>query len=128
MILLDATVFIDFLNNIPQAVDFMDLIEHKNTALSSVTLAEVLVGCNQEEHNQILIFSQQLHFFNIDREIAISAARLRQEYRWKLPDAFQAALALEHKLTLITRNTKDFDPQIHTFVKIPYHLSVRKTR
>ena len=125
MILLDATVFIDFLNNIPQAVNFMDLIDPKDTALSSVTLAEVLVGCDQAEWERILIFSERLHFFNVDKESAVSAAHLRQEYRWKLPDAFQAAIALQHKLTFVTRNTKDFDPKTHKFVKIPYRLPVR---
>ena len=40
----------------------------------------------------------------------------------KLPDAFQAALALHHKIQLTTRNTKDFDRRKHKFVEVPYTL------
>ena len=122
MVLLDATVFIDFLNNVPEAVDLMGSIDPKNTALSSVTLAEVLVGCEPQEEERVLLLSRQFHFLSIDREIAVFAAQLRRKHRWKLPDAFQAALALHHKLTFITRNSKDFDPRVHKFVKVPYHI------
>jgi predicted nucleic acid-binding protein len=52
--------------------------------------------------------------------IAEKAAALRRAYGWKLPDAFQAALALTHHLRLCTRNTKDFDPKEHAFVEVPY--------
>jgi hypothetical protein len=41
---------------------------------------------------------------------------------WKLPDAFQAAIAILHDVKLCTRNTKDFNPQKHPFVEIPYLL------
>ena len=34
--------------------------------------------------------------FDIDKETASLAAILRREHRWKLPDAFQAALALQN--------------------------------
>jgi predicted nucleic acid-binding protein len=50
------------------------------------------------------------------------AAQLRGKYGWKLPDAFQAALAQHHKTKLTTRNTKDFDPKKHDFVEVPYSL------
>jgi hypothetical protein len=47
---------------------------------------------------------------------------LRRQHGWKLPDAFQAATAQEHNLKLITRNTKDFTPDVHDFVVVPYRL------
>ena len=122
MVLLDATVLIDFLNDVLPAVEFMGSMDPEDTALSSVTLAEVLVGCNPAEQERVLLLSQKFHFLDIDKEVVISAARLRREYGWKLPDAFQAALALRHKLTFVTRNTKDFNPAVHKFVKIPYRL------
>lgn len=58
----------------------------------------------------------------IDALVAEKAALLRRQNGWKLPDAFQAALALIHDIKLCTRNTKDFNPQKHAFVKIPYQL------
>ncbi|MCP4629281.1 MAG: type II toxin-antitoxin system VapC family toxin [bacterium] len=57
-----------------------------------------------------------------DRPIADLAAKLRREHSWKLPDAFQAAIARHHKIKLITRNSKDFDPHKHEFVEIPYKI------
>ena len=122
MQLLDANILIDYLNNVSSAVEFMGSIDPKKTAISSVTLTEVLVGCNQNEKQIILLLIEPFTFFDIDRAVAIRAANLRQDYRWKLPDAFQAAIAVEHKLTLMTRNTKDFNPAVHKFVKIPYKL------
>ena len=56
----------------------------------------------------------------LDSVIADLADELRREHHWKLPDAFQAALALRHGLQLATRNTKDFPPKRHDFVTISY--------
>jgi predicted nucleic acid-binding protein len=47
---------------------------------------------------------------------------LRRTERWKLPDAFQAAIAIQHGLTLVTRNTRDFQPGREPAVLIPYRL------
>jgi len=58
----------------------------------------------------------------IDAAVADKAATLRRKYGWKLPDAFQAAIAIIHDVKLSTRNTKDFNPQRHSFVEIPYLL------
>jgi predicted nucleic acid-binding protein len=55
-------------------------------------------------------------------ETADVAARLRRTQRLKLPDAFQAAVAIQHELTLVTRNTRDFQPGGDPEVLIPYRL------
>jgi predicted nucleic acid-binding protein len=55
-------------------------------------------------------------------ERLLDSVILIDHYGWKLPDAFQAALALHHHLKLCTRNTKDFDPKKHSFVEVPYRL------
>ena len=122
MDLLDASIVIDFLNKIPPAIDFFLGVNRHQTAISAVTLAEVLAGADAAEKEQILRFIEPFEFFVIDKESSILAAELRQQYHWKLPDSFQAALALKYKLTFITRNTKDFNPSIHKFVKIPYKV------
>ena len=122
MQLLDANILIDYLRAVPDAVEFMASLDPKKTAVSSVTLAEVLVGCDQQQQKQVLDFIDAFNFFEIDKTIAVSAAQLRQQFHWKLPDSFQAAVALKHNLIFLTRNTKDFNPSIHKFVKIPYKL------
>ena len=67
-------------------------------------------------------FLDQFQLLIIDKDIADLAASLRKARRWKLPDAFQAALCLHHKIKLTTRNTKDFDPQKCDFAEIPYEI------
>jgi predicted nucleic acid-binding protein len=59
---------------------------------------------------------------NVTKTDADVAAHLRQDHNWALPDAFQAALAVQHDLHLATRNTRDFDPGVHPFVIVPYRL------
>ncbi len=122
MKLLDAVIIIDFLNKVPAAVDFMFDIDARKTAISVVTLAEVLAGATDDETQHILHFIEHFQIFDINKKLSVSAALLRRQYRWKLPDAFQAAIAMEYKMSFITRNTKDFSPKKHSFVNIPYVL------
>ena len=57
-----------------------------------------------------------------DRHAADMAVDLRRVYLWKLPDAFQAALALHHKIKSTMGNPKDFDPSKFDFAKTLYTL------
>jgi predicted nucleic acid-binding protein len=59
---------------------------------------------------------------NIDKDVADLTAQLRYQFRWKLPDALQAALAQHHQLKLVTRNTKDFPINKYDFVLTPYQI------
>ena len=54
------------------------------------------------------------------------AAELRHAHGWRMPDAFQAAVALRHELRLATRITKDFNPDLHPFVVVPYTVTPRR--
>jgi predicted nucleic acid-binding protein len=56
------------------------------------------------------------------RAEADRAADLRRRFKWRLPDAFQAASAQIHGLKLATRNTRDFPPREHSFVVVPYSI------
>jgi len=87
-----------------------------------ITRAEVLAGF---EDDVALIAIRLLDAFPalpVTVEIADDAARLRRSARWKLPDAIQAAIARAHGLTLVTRNTRDFQPGGDPEVLIPYRL------
>jgi predicted nucleic acid-binding protein len=45
----------------------------------------------------------------VDRGVAERAGRIRREAGVRTPDALIAATALEHRLTLVTRNVRDFE-------------------
>ena len=118
--LLDSVILIDHLNGIPEATQFVLAIDPEQTAISVITRAEILVGVEPEDAPLVKALLDQFHLLIIDKPIADLAADLRKSQGWKLPDAFQAALCLYHKIKLVTRNTKDFDPGRHDFVEIPY--------
>jgi predicted nucleic acid-binding protein len=118
--LLDSVILIDHLNNIDQATRFIAGLDPMKTAISVISLAEILVGLEGPFWEKGKILLDQYHLLVIDGPVAEKAAALRRKHGWKLPDAFQASLAIHHNLRLCTRNTKDFDPVTHPFVEIPY--------
>lgn len=122
MFLLDSVLLIDFINKRPEASNFFYQLDMKKVGISAITIAEVVAGCQEDELPFLNAFINKVHYFSIDKETASMAGQLRQQYHWKLPNALQAALSMKHKLILVTRNTKDFDPKIHKFVNIPYRL------
>jgi hypothetical protein len=120
--LIDSVILIDHLNDVSEATRFMVALNPLQTAISVITRAEILAGLDEEGQAAVTSLLDQYQLLIIDKPIADLAAQLRRKYGWKLPDAFQAALAQHHKTRLTTRNTKDFDPDKHDFVEIPYRL------
>ena len=118
--LLDSVILIDHLNGVQEATQFVTDLNPEQTTISVITRAEILVGVETEDVHLVKAFLDQFHLLIIDKSIADLAADLRKSQGWKLPDAFQAALCLYHQLKFTTRNTKDFDPDRHDFVEIPY--------
>ena len=118
--LLDSVILIDHLNGIDKATRFIVKLQPEQTAISVITRAEILAGLEEEDKKVVVSLLDQYKLLIIDQPVADMAADLRRVHRWKLPDAFQAALALYHKIKLTTRNTKDFDPKKFDFVEIPY--------
>ena len=120
--LIDSVILIDHLNGIDKATQFILKLDPTLSAISVITRAEILTGFEESEQSDVILLLDQYQLLNIDKPIADLAANLRRDFSWKLPDAFQAAIAKHHKVRLTTRNTKDFDPRNHDFVEIPYRL------
>lgn len=119
-VLLDTVILIDHLNGDAAAMRWLGSLKPGEAVISVITRAEVLVGADDEERDMVLDLIENFPCLDITAAVADTAAKLRREHRWKLPDAFQAALAEHHGLQLATRNTRDFDPAKHAFVKVPY--------
>ena len=118
--LLDSVILIDHLNGIEKATRFILELQPERTAVSVITCAEILAGLEEDDRKVVVPLLDQYKLLIIDQPVADMAANLRRVHRWKLPDAFQAALALHHNTKLATRDTKDFDPKKFDFVEIPY--------
>ena len=118
--LIDSVILIDHLNGIEKATRFIAKLDPLETAISVITRAEILTGLDEDQQAEVISLLDQYQLLIINKPIADLAANLRRKYGWKLPDAFQAALAQNHKVKLSTRNTKDFNPQKHDFVEISY--------
>ena len=120
-VLLDSVILIDHFNGVTAASAY--LVETQGlSAVSVVTLSEVLTGLDRPEEGLARRLLDRFPTLGIDRDAADQAAALRRAHRWRLPDAFQAALAQRHGLKLATRNERDFPPENFEFVVVPYRV------
>jgi predicted nucleic acid-binding protein len=117
-VLLDSVILIDHLNGIGAATHYLQSLE--GASISVITRAEVLAGIPLSATVKVREWLDRYPTLPIEKGTADLAADLRRRHKWKLPDAFQAAIAELHGLKLATRNTKDFPPHRYPFVLVPY--------
>jgi predicted nucleic acid-binding protein len=120
--LLDSTVLIDHLRGIDVATKWLQKLREGETVVSVITRAEVLCGGTEEESLAAYELCEQFECLPLTKDVATRAAELRRKNGWKLPDAFQAAMALRGGLKLVTRNSRDFNEKKLPFILIPYRL------
>jgi hypothetical protein len=120
-LLLDSVILIDHLNGVGKATAYLSLNRHR-AAVSAITRAEVLTGAAEEDQAACMRLLDRFPTLSVDRETADSAAALRRSNRLKLPDALQAALAIQHGLQLVTRDVRDLSPERFAFVTVPYSV------
>jgi predicted nucleic acid-binding protein len=119
-VLLDSVILIDHLNAISAATRYLGSLEE--ASISVISRAEVLAGVAPPGVAAVTEWLDRYRTFAIDKQTADLAAGLRRQFKWKLPDAIQAAVAQQYGLKLATRNTRDFPPHRHSFVFVPYAI------
>ena len=121
--LIDTNAVIDYLDDkLPDTGN--DLIDGISTHISVITRIELLAwhDANERQTQILQDFVEFSDVFNLQEDIILKTISLRKSYKTKLPDAIIAATALVNNLTIITRNTKDFEKIIGLNVLNPYDI------
>jgi hypothetical protein len=111
MYLLDTNTVIYFCNS-KLPLNAKELLQNIQPAISFITHIELFASTkiSEEEDKVLKEFIAISKIYNqINQTLVDKTVELRKNYRIKLPDAIIAATALVYDLTLITRNTADFN-------------------
>jgi hypothetical protein len=101
-LLLDTDIFIDHLRGANELRPGRHRLHY-----SVITRAELVAGNTATETVNLLL--SPFREIPVNRVVAERAGRVRRESGARLPDALIAATALEHGLSLVTPNRKDFE-------------------
>jgi predicted nucleic acid-binding protein len=113
LILCDTNILIELLKGNPVIVSGLREIGQHRIVISSVTLAEVMVGAlNRTELKKILKALKAIRIVHVDEDISAKSLELLQAYglshKLDIPDSLIAATALTKGHQLLTLNVKDF--------------------
>ena len=118
--LFDTNIIIDYARGIEQAKELIRKCPRR--VISIITWMEFLVGVPLERIEQAESFlDENFEIMPIDIKTAQQAIIIRKNFKMKLPDATIYASAKIADLPLITRNTKDFNPDWGDVI-LPYDL------
>lgn len=110
----DTNTVIYYLQNQfpPNAERFIDtLLKENRPVLSAITEIELLCWktATANDINVLKKFIGDAYVIELEQPVKELTIDIRKRYNLKLPDAIIASSALANDMTLITRNTKDFE-------------------
>lgn len=114
-VLLDTSILIDFLRRKKKTDSlFVRLLQQQyQLYISIVTHTELFSGKkiweNEKLHSEIEILCSGLHILPLETEISKKAGKIRAQNNTTIMDAIIAATAINHGLSLVTLNLKDFE-------------------
>lgn len=118
--LVDSDWVIDYLAGVPEALDLLERLAGNGIAISIITYMEVYQGVERspepaEAEQGVAAFLQNVPLLPISPAVARRCARLREILRRqgrrvnsRALDLLIAATAVEHSLTLVSRNVGDY--------------------
>lgn len=115
----DTNIVIDALNGVTEAD--AEYKRYERVLISRITWMEVLVG-EKGDDTQLRDFLETcFEITPLDLAVAETAVQLRRAHHIRLPDAIIWATAEVHQAVLVTRNTKDFNPDWDG-IHLPYSV------
>lgn len=115
----DTNIVIDALNGLAQAN--AEYERYERVFISRITWMEILIGATGDDAELRDFLESLFEIVSIDVTVSEIAVQLRRKYRMKLPDAIIWATAKATDSVLVTRNTKDFDPNWEG-IYLPYQV------
>ena len=117
--LIDTDYIVDYLVGRAEVISFLHALAEKGSAISLITQGEIYEGIYfgrdpQKGEDGFQRFLHVVDVLPLNTSIMQQFARLRGELRRKGNligdlDILIAATAIQHHLTLVTRNTKDYN-------------------
>jgi hypothetical protein len=111
--LIDTNVAIEYIGEVlkEDVLSGLDHIINSGYFISVINKIELLGFHNlsELEDEKFYEFVKNAQIFDLDEMIVDKTIEIRRIFKIKLPDAIIAATALIHQLTLLTKNTKDFE-------------------
>jgi predicted nucleic acid-binding protein len=111
--LIDTNILVYYFDDqIPEEVDQdVDTIFDQSFNISVISKIEFLgwQKYTEEEYKRAVEFLAGAQIFSLNEITINRTIQLRRQKRMKLPDAVIAATCLINKLTIVTRNEKDFE-------------------
>ena len=125
MYLIDTDILVDYLRLHEPALNFLESFPKSDRKVAFISRFELLKGCTRKaQAGKIGTFMKHFAVLPMSNSVAQSALRIYHDKKWHahidIPDAFIAATALAHKLTLVTRNLKHYRNIPDLKVEKPY--------
>ena len=115
----DTNIVIDWLRRYPQAA--AEIALYGRHRISRITWVEVLAGEPAESRERVKRTIEPFAIIELDARIGAVASDIRHRSRMKLMDALILATAQVHGAMVVTRNIKDFSPDMPG-IRVPYIL------
>lgn len=119
-VLFDTNILIDHVQGHRAARQA--IARYSGAAISVITWVEIMSGVSPAQENAMRLWLDRFHLIQVDADIAVYAAALRQERRLDLADALIVATAQASGRTLVTRDRALCHELDDPPVLIPYDL------